>query len=181
MTGPALDDYVEVNERIAAFYAKHPQGSLQSEWEVTTVGDQTLIVVTAYAYRDPYDTRPGIGTAWEPFPGRTPFTKGSELMVGETSAWGRAIAALGFKVKRSVASAEEVRAATEKAQPIAGDRAQFILATLRGNKLTLKQVALTLGSVGIDAPRANSSKALTERIESLTDEEATRLEAKLNG
>jgi hypothetical protein len=29
--------------------------------------------------------RPGIGMAWEPFPGRTPYTKASELMNAETS------------------------------------------------------------------------------------------------
>lgn len=179
MSGPALDDYVEVNERIAAFYAKHPHGSLQSEWEVTTVGEQTLIVVTAFAYRDPYDARPGIGTAWEPFPGRTPFTKGSELMVGETSAWGRAIAALGFKVKRSVASAEEVRAAAEVPK-VDTDKAEMIEAAIKGQRLNYKQIDLLLGSAGLDALRARSPKALRERIHSLTVDEAAALEARFN-
>ncbi len=52
---------------------------------------------------------PGQGTAWEPVPGPTPFTRDSELQNAETSAWGRAIAALGFKVKDGIASAEDVR------------------------------------------------------------------------
>lgn len=41
-------------------------------------------------------------------PGATNFTRGSEIENCETSAWGRAIAALGFEVKRGVASKQEV-------------------------------------------------------------------------
>lgn len=53
---------------------------------------------------------PGIGVAWEPFPGRTPYTKDSELMNAETGAWGRAImAALAADAKKGIASAQEVR------------------------------------------------------------------------
>lgn len=177
-----LGDYVEVPERIAEFYAAHPNGSLQSEWELLTVGEQLHVVVTAYAYRDPYDVRPGIGTAWEPIPGRTSFTRGSELMNGETSAWGRAIAALGFRSKRSVASAEEVRVAKDRAEnAIDKARADEIIASLRAHGMKLKEVALLLGSLGIDGLRANSPKALTERIESLSDDEAEKLEAHLRG
>ena len=47
--------------------------------------------------------------AWEPLPGLTPFTKGSELMVAETSAWGRAIVAALAADTQKVASADEVR------------------------------------------------------------------------
>jgi hypothetical protein len=43
-----------------------------------------------------------------PIPGKTPYTKDSEVENAETSAWGRAIAALGFEVHNSIASAEEV-------------------------------------------------------------------------
>ena len=114
MSGPNLDNYVEVNERIAAFSEKYPEGSLQGEWEIREIGEQTYIVFVARAYRDKHDPRPGIGHAWEPYPGRTPYTKESELMVGETSAWGRALAALGFEVKRGIASKEEVKAAQSR-------------------------------------------------------------------
>jgi hypothetical protein len=105
------DDYIEVSERLQTFYKQYPDGSLQTEYEITEVLGQTIIVMKAYAYRTPDDIRPGIGHAWEMVPGRTPFTKGSELMVGETSAWGRALAALGIAVHRGIASAQEVRAA----------------------------------------------------------------------
>ena len=71
-------DYIEVHERMAEFYAKHPDGSLQGSWEWTA--DGTLIVYRAEAYRTPDDPRPGVGYAQEVYPGKTPYTKGSELM-----------------------------------------------------------------------------------------------------
>lgn len=76
-------------------------------------GEDTLdsfIVYVAAAYRTPDDPRPGIGTAWEAYPGQTPYTAGSELMNAETSAWGRAIIAVGASdAKKGIASREEVR------------------------------------------------------------------------
>ena len=103
-------DYVDVAERIRGFKALYPEGTLQS-WlrpYIEVVGDRTFIVYAAAAFRTPTDERPGIGWAWEPVPGPTNFTKDSELQNAETSAWGRAIVALGFETKK-IASAEEVR------------------------------------------------------------------------
>lgn len=103
-------DYVDVAERIRGFKAEYPDGSLQSLEgpKLMLVGDKTFIVYCAAAYRTPDDQRPGVGWAWEPVPGPTPFTRDSELMNAETSAWGRAIVALGFDTKK-IASSEEVR------------------------------------------------------------------------
>lgn len=100
-----LADYVQVNERLERFVADYPDGSLQSE--IVTLTD-SLVVVRAYAYRHPDDPRPGIGHSSLAIPGVTPYTRGSELENAETSAWGRALAALGFEVHRGVASREEV-------------------------------------------------------------------------
>ena len=117
MSGFATD-YVEVADRLIEFYARYPEGSIQSDPpQFVTVNGQEWVVMRAYAYRSPDDPRPGIGTAWELIPGRTPYTKTSEVMVGETSAWGRALAALGISTKRGVASAEEVRAAQSRQAP----------------------------------------------------------------
>jgi hypothetical protein len=110
-----LGDYVDVPARIAEFRAKHPEGCLQpadptQPYRVERIGEKTFVVVVAAAYRTPDDPRPGIGMAYEQFPGRTPYTRDSELQNAETSAWGRAIVAvLAADTKRSVASAEEVR------------------------------------------------------------------------
>lgn len=107
----AREDYIEVSVRIQEFYDKYPNGSLQGEWEYTNRDGEQWLVYKAYAYRTPDDPRPGIGFAWEPIPGRTQFTRGSELMNGETSAWGRALAALGIAVRTGIATANEIRAA----------------------------------------------------------------------
>lgn len=121
------DGYVDVATRLVEFRGKHPEGSLQpvnpqEPIRVFTVGDLTFLQYVAAAYRSPDDDRPGIGIAWEPFPGRTPYTKGSEAMVAETSAWGRAIvAALAADTKKGVASADEVRSAEARRQEAAPD------------------------------------------------------------
>ena len=104
------DDYVDVAERIRTFKETFPEGTLQA-WqppELFHVGDKTFIAYSAAAYRTPDDQRPGVGWAWEPVPGPTNFTRDSELQNAETSAWGRAIVALGFETKK-IASANEVQ------------------------------------------------------------------------
>jgi len=104
------DDYVDVAERIREFREKHPDGSLQQvDLQFVTFAGKDWVVFTAAAYRSPEDPRPGQGTAWEPVPGRTPFTRDSELQNAETAAWGRAIvAALAADTKR-IATAQDVR------------------------------------------------------------------------
>jgi hypothetical protein len=107
--------YVDVAARIVEFRTKYPEGSLQpadlsKPYTIQEIGDATYVVVVAAAYRTADDQRPGIGMAYEVFPGRTPYTRGSELQNAETSAWGRAIVAVGAAdTKRGVASAEDVR------------------------------------------------------------------------
>jgi len=113
------EDYIPVNERIAKFIETYPAGSLRPLWpeepyRVLGEGDTKWLVYGACAYRTPDDPAPGVGLAWEPVPGRTPYTRGSELMVAETSAWGRALAAIGIATNKSIASAEEVRSAQER-------------------------------------------------------------------
>jgi hypothetical protein len=109
--GYSLDGYIEVPDRILAFKEKYPDGTLQGDWSLEEVGDATFVVYVARAYRTADDERPAVGMAWEPYPGKTPYTKDSELMNAETSAWGRAIVALGFLAQgEKVASANEVRA-----------------------------------------------------------------------
>lgn len=117
-------DYVDVAQRIREFRDKHPEGSLRPAdidrpyWVENIEGVGLRLVYVAAAYRYPEDPTPGIGMAWEPLPGRTPYTKDSELMVAETSAWGRAIvAALAGDTKKSVASADEVKARQPHDEP----------------------------------------------------------------
>ncbi len=106
-----MDNYVEVKDRLTEFYAKYPEGSIESHFEFIDYAGKPAVVVTALAYRTPNDPHPATGLAKELIPGSTSFTRGSELEVCQTSAWGRALGALGIGVKGAIASAEEVAAA----------------------------------------------------------------------
>jgi hypothetical protein len=121
------EGYVDVATRIAEFREQFPFGSLRpadpaNPYRIETTADgQQWIVVVAVAYRSDADPIPGIGMAWEQYPGRTPYTRGSELQNAETSAWGRAIvAALAADTKRGVASADEVRNRAAERTPDTG-------------------------------------------------------------
>lgn len=109
--GFSLDGYVDVAERIAKFYEAHPSGSLTTE-QMDLVDTQAgqFLFVHARAWRAPDDPFPGDGYAWEPVPGKTPYTKDSELMNAQTAAWGRAIVAVGILASSKIASRQEVQA-----------------------------------------------------------------------
>jgi hypothetical protein len=105
-----LGEYVEVKDRLKILYELYPQARLvtaEVRWPQPD-DDKPRVAVKALAYRTPDDPYPAVGWSWMELPGTTPYTRGSELENTETSAWGRAIAALGILVDRSIASAQEV-------------------------------------------------------------------------
>jgi hypothetical protein len=106
VSGFNLDDYVTVAERLAVFYDKFPDGSIQTD--IIELSD-SRVVMRATVYRSPTDDKPSVAHSALSIPGSTSYTRGSEIENAETSAAGRAIAMLGFEVKRGVASREEVR------------------------------------------------------------------------
>lgn len=121
---PNLGNYVMVDERLREFFKQYPDGRMRPmdpdrPFWIERIPDasgneQTYIVYAAAAYRTPDDPAPAIGMAYELFPGRTPYTRFSELMNAETSAWGRALAAMGIGISGKIASADEVYAATQR-------------------------------------------------------------------
>ena len=119
VSGYSLDGYIDVPSRIKLFLARHPEGSLQmDEPQFVEVEGKKWVIGRAYAFRTPDDPRPGVGTAWEIVPGTTPFTRGSEIQNLETSAWGRAIGALGIGIDASIATLDEVQHAKERSKVI---------------------------------------------------------------
>jgi hypothetical protein len=132
-------DYNDVSSRLRDLREKYPTATLQQvDLKFIDFAGKSWVVYTAACYRTPDDERPGIGTAWEPVPGKTPYTKDSELQNSETAAWGRAIlAALAADAKKGVASAEEVRnrqadREAPEPSPLEAKRAQ-VLAYARAN------------------------------------------------
>ena len=105
-----LGDYVEVKDRLVEAREKFPDHRFQSEFSVHETPEGTFVAVLSRFYRDADDPTPAVGLAWEPIPGKTPYTLDSELMNAETSAWGRALIAAGVAdAHGGVASANEVR------------------------------------------------------------------------
>ena len=103
-----LSNYVDVPSRFALALDKWPDlRVVESPPEVVTVGDQTFISVTMTIYRSSEDWKGTSGCAWEIIPGKSSFTRGSEMMNASTSALGRAIGLMMPFGK--MASLEEVR------------------------------------------------------------------------
>lgn len=119
-----MDSYVDVAERIRIFKEQYPTGCLRpfnpaEPFKVMEIGGREFIVYTACAYRTPDDLMPAIAVAAEPSVGKTSFTKDSEVMNAETSAWGRAIVACLAADTQKIASANEVRnRQQENAKPV---------------------------------------------------------------
>jgi hypothetical protein len=102
-----LSNYVDVPTRFAALLEKWPELRIKEHRpEIITVGDQIFISVTMQAWRTPDDPVPCQATCFEPFPGRTPFTKLAEQQNASTSCLGR-LAGLMMSFPK-MASLEEV-------------------------------------------------------------------------
>jgi pyruvate/2-oxoglutarate dehydrogenase complex dihydrolipoamide acyltransferase (E2) component len=111
-----LDEYVTVHERVERFYAKYPQGRI-----TTTIlehdAETGFVLMRAEVYRDGDDALPAAtGHAYE-LRSSGHVQQGSYVEVCETSSVGRALALLGFEVKRGIASREEMQKAARKQQP----------------------------------------------------------------
>jgi pyruvate/2-oxoglutarate dehydrogenase complex dihydrolipoamide acyltransferase (E2) component len=109
------DEYITVSERIEKFYTRFPQGRI-----VTTIIEHSaetgFILMRTEVYREPDDALPAAtGHAYE-LRSAGHVQAGSYVEVCETSSVGRALALLGFEVRRGVASREEVIRGAKKQQ-----------------------------------------------------------------
>lgn len=99
-------DYVEVNERIKAFWALCQEGMIRTNILSLENG---VCVIRADVYENKNDENPrATGTAYEK-EGSTFINKTSYIENCETSAVGRALGNAGIGIDTSVASAEEVQ------------------------------------------------------------------------
>ena len=114
-----IDNYIDVPTRLKEALLKHPNLRIQeTAAEVVTMPDgSTFYRCTVTVWRDETDPIPSIATAAEPYPGKTPYTKNSEFMVGMTSALGRALGYMGFGISKSIASRNEIEARQDPKKP----------------------------------------------------------------
>jgi hypothetical protein len=108
-----LDGYIPVHERLRRALERFPDlHVVEDGWRLVELGDRSALECVVRVYRTVDDPLPVVGTVLEPFPGSTPFTRGSELMVGFTSALGRALGYLGVGLEAGLASRDEIAART---------------------------------------------------------------------
>lgn len=103
-----LSNYVDVKTRIELFWAKYPDGSIQTEFMGLVPGRDDMFYCITKVFRHPEDTSPISGMAAELINGKTTFTRNSELMNCESSSVGRALGMLGIGIKTGLASRDEV-------------------------------------------------------------------------
>jgi hypothetical protein len=112
-----ISNYTTVAEKVAEFYSKYPEGSIQFEFMGVMPGDPEKIWGIARAYRTPDDILPGVGTASEFIKGKSPYTAGSEIQNLETSCWGRACSSLNVGNSKGLSSKEEIIGSRERQAP----------------------------------------------------------------
>ena len=104
-----LSEYVDVKTRLKQALALYPQLRIvEHRPEITMVGDQLFIECSVTVSRDPDDPIPVTAYIFEPYPGKTSFTKNSEQANGATSVLGRALGYMGLGIDKSIASSNEV-------------------------------------------------------------------------
>ena len=114
----ALKDYVEVNVRIEKFHQKYPNGRIDTEVMFVEGTQPKEVLVKANVYRDITDAFPSATGHAHEVHGSSYINRTSFIENAETSAVGRALAILGFEIKKSVASREEVaNAQHQQTQP----------------------------------------------------------------
>jgi len=137
-----VKDYVDVAERIRAFYEKYPEGSIQTEL-VRLEGE--LAVFRAMGYRDREDPHPITGWAYER-EGVGHVNKTSFIENCETSAIGRALANLNFptsRAERERAAARGAASAEQKAELRALAEAEGVSPEVQARVLSRLERGLT--------------------------------------
>jgi hypothetical protein len=122
-----LADYREVPERIAEWYERHPEGRI--ECSIVEFTDKRVIVqARVYRTQERDELPSGIGHSFLDLPGKTNFTRGSELENAETSAAGRALVMAGIPTSRissqfevTMKSSDEATGTGQGSAPLAPD------------------------------------------------------------
>lgn len=149
-----LDGYIDVPTRLKIAAQRFHELRITEAPPVTVeVGGQTFIECKVTVWRSPDDTMPVVAYCWEEFPGRTPFTKGSEQPNGSTSAVGRALRWLMPDLDGPVASKDEVQNRRPSNQSFSGrpDR----------EAVALRDEVDTEGPM--ERPRTTSTDAATDK------------------
>jgi hypothetical protein len=170
-----FEDYVPVAERLEKFYERYPDGRV-----TTSIVEHNLesgfVLMRAEVYRSPDDAAPAAtGHAFE-VRGESYVNKTSYVENAETSAVGRALAMLGFEVKRGIASREELQK-TARMQPAAQASAKAATPPAREESAADldKDILQSAGELGYDAAKVrkwvNTKFKVADGLESLSPQD----------
>lgn len=183
-----LGDYVQVKDRLQAALKEIPfLVVIEDDPKIITIGDRIFISVTVELYDQENEMKQiARATAWEPFPGRTPYTRDSEQQNASTSALGRALGFLGYGIGKSIATREDVLARSSDEAPPQGiprpsieesraaHPAQLRVVTDPTGAATEKQISFVISlakkrGLGADAMVRDASTVIGRKIASLKE------------
>jgi hypothetical protein len=152
-----MENYVPVNERLRLALEKYPELSIQeTPPKVVSMDDgKQFLEITTRVWRHPEDRVPVIVSCWEEYPGTTPYTRGAEQPNASTSSLGRALGMLGFGIKDSIASREDI----ERRQPAPVTSTKVITSSETGEKTTITRHA-PVGAGGATPAQMGKIRAL---------------------
>lgn len=182
-----LDNYITVAERVAAFYHTYPQGRICTQI-VEHDAERGFILMRAEIFRTPDDAQPAAtGHAFEvrseSYVNRTSYIENCE-----TGAVGRALAMLGFEVKRGIPSREDIEKAARMpvrksvttdeagaARPAAPPRPSTPASALPPEQDLDSDILQSASELGYDAAKVrnwiNKKYEITGGLESLADQD----------
>jgi hypothetical protein len=164
-----LSEYVDVKTRLKQALKVFPQLRIvEHRPEITQVGDQLFIECSVTVSRDPDDPIPVTAYVFEPYPGKTSFTKNSEQMNGATSVLGRALGYMGLGIDKSIASSNEVLGRQQGAE----DDRKTVVSIARPTPTLDGPRSKEIGSARLSAREqtqaSNSNGATANQIKMLT-------------
>ena len=173
-----LSEYVDVKTRLKQALALYPQLRIvEHRPEITLVGDQLFIECSVTVSRDPDDPIPVTAYIFEPYPGKTSFTKNSEQANGATSVLGRALGYMGLGIDKSIASSNEVlgrqEAADDRNKVVSVARPTPVLETRRDAPTSImgprsKEIGSARLSAREQTEASNGGGATANQIKMLT-------------
>ena len=169
-----FDGYIPVAERVEKFYDRFPEGRIVTQI-IEHEKESGFVLVRAEVYRSPDDAQPAAtGHAFE-VRSESYVNKTSYVENCETGAVGRALALLGFEVKRGIASREEFeKAARMQPSEKGAVRQAQQLAEEDGTTLDA-DILQSAGELGYDAAKVrkwvNQKYEVTGGLESLTEQD----------
>jgi len=110
-----LSEYIEVNVRVGKFWSDYPEGAIRTE---ILSFENGIVVIKASVYKNANNEKPdATGHAYEK-ENTSYINKTSAVENCETSAVGRALGIMGYEIKKSIASKEEMQNALEQQEKI---------------------------------------------------------------